>query len=201
MNTPPAHSFVRLRDAMLALAAWLNTPPSKPGQATSATTETGATGTPGTSGSAGPIGPHLLRPLCAAGLRCLAANAEQYDRLIVRPNAFAAHFTATVAMLAPTAALANPPATPADGQLDDAAFMLVEDMAALFRERSLRAPEDRPNEAEQALLDHFERCGEWLPADGTTITDWYYVRLPALVLAQLLRRAEAAARADCPPGS
>ncbi|WP_190244580.1 hypothetical protein [Nitratidesulfovibrio sp. SRB-5] len=153
------------------------------------------------TGPAGPTGPHGLRLLCAAGLRCLAANAKQYDRLIVRPNAFAAHFAATVAMLAPTAALANPSGTPADGQLDDAAFMLVEDMAALFRERSLRAPEDAPHEDEQALLDHFERCGEWLPADGTTVTDWYYVRLPALVLAQLLRRAEAASRAARHPGN
>lgn len=186
MNTTPAHSFVRLRDAMLALAAWLDSSPCESGQATGAT---------------GATGPHALRALCAAGLRSLASNAEQYDRLIVRPNAFAAHFAATVAMLASTAAQATPPAGPADGQLDDAAFMLVEDMAALFRERSLRAPEDAPHDAEQALLDHFERSGEWLPADGTTITDWYYVRLPALVLAQLLRRAEAAARAACPPGS
>lgn len=186
MNTTPAHSFVRLRDAMLTLAAWLDSSPCESGQATGAT---------------GATGPHALRALCSIGLRSLAANAEQYDRLIVRPNAFAAHFAATVAMLASTAAHANPPAGPADGQLDDAAFMLVEDMAALFRERSLRAPEDAPHDAEQALLDHFERSGEWLPADGTTITDWYYVRLPALVLAQLLRRAEAAARAACPPGS
>lgn len=189
MSIPPAHSFVRLRDVMLALAAWLDTPPCKPGQAATAPLTPAATGH------------HALRPLCAAGLRCLADNAEQYDQLIVRPNAFAAHFAATVAMLAPTAALASSSATPADGQLDDATFMLVEDMAALFRERSLRAPEDAPRAAEQALLDHFERSGEWLPADGTIITDWYYVRLPALVLAQLLRRAEAATRAVCPPGN
>lgn len=186
MKNAPAHSFVRLREAMLALAAWLDTPPCKPGQAATA---------PATDVA------HALRPLCAAGLRCLAENAEQYDRLIVRPNAFAAHFAATVAMLAPTAALAPPATAPAGGQIDDAAFMLVEDMAALFRERSLRAPEDAPRAAERALLDHFERCGEWLPADGTIITDWYYVRLPALVLAQLLRRAEAATRTACPPGS
>ncbi|NHZ45491.1 hypothetical protein FVW27_02210 [Desulfovibrio sp. XJ01] len=186
MNALSTLSFVRLRDAMLALATWLDSPSFEPGQSTLAPVATA---------------PHVLRSLCAAGLRCLAANAEQYDRLIVRPNAFAAHFAVTVAMLAPTAALANPPAASAHEQLDDAAFMLVEDMAALFRERSLRAPEDAPHEPEQALLAHFERCGEWLPADGTTITDWYYVRLPALVLAQLLRRTEAATRASCLPDS
>uniref|UniRef100_B8DK79 Uncharacterized protein n=1 Tax=Nitratidesulfovibrio vulgaris (strain DSM 19637 / Miyazaki F) TaxID=883 RepID=B8DK79_NITV9 len=205
MNTPPAHSFVRLRDAMLALAAWLDSLPEPTAphafEPDRASRPTGASGTFAATEPAGPAEPHGLRLLCAAGLRCLAANAKQYDLLIVRPNAFAAHFAATVAMLAPTAALANPSGTPADGQLDDAAFMLVEDMAALFRERSLRAPEDAPHEAEQALLDHFERCGEWLPADGTTVTDWYYVRLPALVLAQLLRRAEAASRVARHPGS
>lgn len=191
MKTPSTHSFVRLRDAMRALAAWLDVPAS--GQ------------------SPGASAPEALRALCAAGLRCLADNAEEYDRLIDRPNAFAAHFAATVAMLAPTAARAGTPAPrtagaeqpaagPSGERLDDTAFMLVEDMAALFRERSLREPEAPPRDVEQALLAHFERCGEWLPADGTTVTDWYYVRLPALVLAQLLRRAEAATRAARPPG-
>ncbi len=166
MKTPSTHSFVRLRDAMRALAAWLDVPAS--GQ------------------SPGASAPEALRALCAAGLRCLADNAEEYDRLIDRPNAFGAE---------------QPAAGPSGERLDDTAFMLVEDMAALFRERILREPEAPPRDVEQALLAHFERCGEWLPADGTTVTDWYYVRLPALVLAQLLRRAEAATRAARPPGS
>ncbi|EGY26493.1 hypothetical protein DA2_1229 [Desulfovibrio sp. A2] len=193
MNTPAAHSFVRLVPAMRALAAWLDAPATVAGRK------------PGGSGDAAAT----LRRLCADGLRCLADNADEYDRLIARPNAFAAHFAATVAMLAPAAAsFAATGAHPDDGSapapsaamLDDATFMLVEDMAALFRERSLRAPEDAPRHAEEALLAHFEHGGEWVPADGTTVTDWYYVRLPALVLAQLLRRAESAARAAGPCG-
>lgn len=191
MNTNPSHSFVQLRGAMLTLAAWLETPLAH---------------------TVGQIdandGAHRLRSLCSAGLRNLAGHAEEFDQLIARPNAFATHFSATVAMLARTAAgaedAAAPPAAPSDAQLADAAFMLVEDMAALFRERSLRAPETPVPSAEEALLAHFEHCGEWHPADGATVTDWYYVRLPALVLAQLLRRTEAAARAAsaaCPPGS
>lgn len=184
MNTFAPHSFSGLHDAMRAVAVWLDGPAPHAGQ------------TPGTADH------HSLRALCADGLRCIAAHAGEYDRLIARPNVFVTHFAASVAALAPTAALAATPsghdARTMEDQLDDAAFMLVEDMAALFRERSLRAPEALRYDAEQALLDHFEQSGEWLPADGTTITDWYYVRLPALVLTQLLRRAEAA-RGSCPP--
>lgn len=191
MNTTPPPSFVHLRGAMLTLAAWLETPlPPAVGQVDANDAA------------------HRLRSLCSAGLRSLADHADEYDQLIARPNAFATHFAATVAMLARTASLAEgraeSPSAPSDAQLADAAFMLVEDMAALFRERSLRAPETPVPSAEEALLAHFENCGEWQPADGATVTDWYYVRLPALVLAQLLRRTEAAARAasaTCPPGS
>lgn len=180
MNTPAAHSFVRLVPAMRALAAWLDAPATVAGRK------------PGGSGDAAAT----LRRLCADGLRCLADNADEYDRLIARPNAFAAHFAATGAHPDDGSAPA-----PSAAMLDDATFMLVEDMAALFRERSLRAPEDAPRHAEEALLAHFEHGGEWVPADGTTVTDWYYVRLPALVLAQLLRRAESAARAAGPCGA
>lgn len=191
MNATPSQSFAQLRGAMLTLATWLDTPPSSPAGQLEAND-----------------GSQRLRALCSAGLRNLADSADEYDRLIARPNAFATHFAATAAMLAHTAANTESgvqsPAAPPDAQLADAAFMLVEDMAALFRERSLRAPEAPVPPAEEALLAHFENCGEWQPADGATITDWYYVRLPALVLSQLLRRTEAAARAarvTCPPGS
>lgn len=199
MNTQPQHSFAQLHSAMLTLAAWLETPPSRPTGSVDANDRQ-----------------QRLRLLCSAGLRSLAAHADEYDQLITKPNTFATHFAATVALLAHTAVhapvhapapaevgMASPP-VPSDAQLADAAFMLVEDMAALFRERSLRDPESPVPPAEEALLAHFESCGEWQPADGSLVTDWYYVRLPALVLAQLLRRTKAAARAanaTCPPGS
>lgn len=238
MNSTSAHSFVRLRTAMRNLATWLDAwqasaaahamppiadLPSTPHpdgrhagthhsdaphrHATSRATPHGKAPHPAAT-------PYFLHALCARGLRNIADHAEEFDKLIARPNPFAAHFAATVAMLAPTAARLSAAAPPHSGEsgvgktgpgiasspsgqypvsydalLADSAFMLLEDMATFFRERSLRAPDVPLRQAEAALLAHFEQCGEWLPADGTQVADWYYVRLPALVLTQLLRKA------------
>lgn len=62
----------------------------------------------------------------------------------------------------------------------DALFGLLEDLALITRGRTLFANEE--DMKEKKVLEHFENLGEWTLGDGTLISDWYWLRLPALAM-------------------
>lgn len=65
----------------------------------------------------------------------------------------------------------------------DALFALFEDMALLARAHAVSCPTSVVPEALAALMSAFEADGEWCPADATLISEWYWLRLPAIGLA------------------
>lgn len=67
---------------------------------------------------------------------------------------------------------------------DDAVFCLFEDLALLVRAHSLRPSVVTTSTPLVALLDAFESSGEWHPEDGTLVSEWYWLRLPAMRLAR-----------------
>lgn len=65
----------------------------------------------------------------------------------------------------------------------DALFALFEDMALLARAHAVSCPTSVVPAALAAVMAAFEADGEWCPADATLISEWYWLRLPAIGLA------------------
>lgn len=125
-----------------------------------------------------------LRLLVVGGLDCLARNARIFDETVNIPTPFTEHFSRTIEAAEnenkrPKRHLEDPGAV---------AFDLLEDMATFFRERTLKQGCTPLESAEKDVLECFETSGEWFPADGTMVSDWYYVQIPARVFQYLLKQ-------------
>lgn len=68
-----------------------------------------------------------------------------------------------------------------DQSLGDAELPIVECLAVIFREESLKQPTRQQPPAQASLLRFFEEEGEWRIGDGNLITDFYYFILPMTV--------------------
>lgn len=113
-----------------------------------------------------------LFELCADCLDCMTVN-EGWARAEYQP--LARPFIDEAAALLGTIASAG---GKDPGQLGDLGFALLECLAVIFRERSLRGVEDDPEPLAVNLLSYFEGCGHW-PADDTTLVSlFYYTLLP-----------------------
>ncbi len=130
------------------------------------------------------IEPHgfEVRRLTADGLTCLARNASTFDATVLVPSPFSEHFSQAVT---PFAATGTPEKIEDPAAL---AFSLLEDLVVFFRERFLKQGCMPLENVESRVLDYFETCGEWCPTDGTLVSDWYYVQIPARVFQYLLKQ-------------
>ena len=60
----------------------------------------------------------------------------------------------------------------------DKAFGLMECLAVIVRESTLRQKSAKALPAQADVMRYFEGCGHWMPGDGTLVTEFYYSRIP-----------------------
>ena len=101
--------------------------------------------------------------LCGDGLHELRANAENYDACILASAFFRDELFRHLA----------------EDVTDDVVFALIEDMAVLMREKTLRCSEAAPGE--KKILEYFERSGNWEIGDGTLVSMFYHVYVPSVI--------------------
>ena len=62
--------------------------------------------------------------------------------------------------------------------MHDKAFGIMECLAVLSRESTLREENRSALPVQKDLMRYFEGCGHWTPGDGTLVTEYYYSRIP-----------------------
>jgi|GEM_PF-968675 len=62
--------------------------------------------------------------------------------------------------------------------MHDKAFGLMECLAIIARESTLRQKRETALPAQTNVMRYFEGCGHWTPGDGTLVTEFYYSRIP-----------------------
>lgn len=116
--------------------------------------------------------------LCSMAMDTILAHTEDYDTTGYVPPHVQEH---TIQMLKQ---IPDP----------DAIFGLMEDLALITRGHTLFTHKSSAKEAE--VLQTFENTGEWQLGDGTIISDWYWLRLPALAMIHANRVASQANNHD-----
>ncbi|MBL3581851.1 hypothetical protein [Oleidesulfovibrio alaskensis] len=111
--------------------------------------------------------------LCKWALAEICEQSGAYAATVLAKTPFAAQFGS---VLAEAAESGN-------------CFALLETLTLFCRERVLRRPDMPESSMEAALFSYFVHSGEWTFADGTLVTDWFYVRLPVMVLFDLCTTA------------
>lgn len=106
--------------------------------------------------------------LCLWSAAEVVAQRELYDDAVVSESPFSSQFRSTLQ----------------EALLTREYFAMLETLILFCREKVLRRPELQESAMESALFSYFLHSGEWTFADGTLLVDWYYVRLPTLVLAR-----------------
>ena len=109
--------------------------------------------------------------VCARGLEAVCAHLDRYRSGVVMTADFLKELGETAKGVCGE--------TCSDVQA--ASFALVELMALVMRETSLRAG-TVPTQAEAALLRYFEESGNWDPHDSTLVSDYYYRKIPMALL-------------------
>jgi len=62
--------------------------------------------------------------------------------------------------------------------MHDKAFGLMECLAIIARESTLRQKLETALPAQADVMRYFEACGHWTPGDGTLVTEFYYSHIP-----------------------
>lgn len=104
--------------------------------------------------------------LCHLALETILSRINEYDAIDCLPHEILEHTIEVIHLLPEPIAI----------------FSLFEDLSLINRAYSLLADEPSPNALK--ILQAFENMGEWTPGDGTIVSDWYWLRLPAIVLSQ-----------------
>ncbi len=104
--------------------------------------------------------------LCCMAMDTILHHAAEYDSTGYIPSHVQAH---TIQMLQE---VPHP----------DAIFGLLEDLALITRGHTLFAHKSSAQETQ--FLQAFENAGEWHADDGNIVSNWYWLRLPALAMVQ-----------------
>ncbi|MFV0421709.1 hypothetical protein [Oleidesulfovibrio sp.] len=107
--------------------------------------------------------------LCLWAVAEIKGNCELYDSVLLADTVFSSQLTKQL-----EAALQS-----------HEYFGLLETLILFCREKVLRRPDLPESAMESALFAYFAHSGEWEFSDGTLLVDWFYVRMPALVLSHL----------------
>lgn len=117
--------------------------------------------------------------ICIDGLKSMLTCLHDYDNTIIKARLFCDSLCRNVRSLNETAADCHKYGW--DGGVEgicDLTFQLVEDLAVLMREKSLRHGGAFSSPGEQQLMQYFETCGSWFWGDATLVTEYYYMHLP-----------------------
>lgn len=117
--------------------------------------------------------------ICIDGLKSMLTCLHEYDNTIIKARLFCDSLSRNAMSLNETASDCRKYGW--DGGVDgicDLAFELVEDLAVLMREKSLRRGDEFSSPGEQRLMQYFETCGSWFWGDATLVTEYYYMHLP-----------------------
>lgn len=104
--------------------------------------------------------------LCHHFLTTLQEQREQYQKAVSTCTPFATEFCSLLQ----------------ENCTEENIFSLFECLTIFSRERVLRQPLTAEFPAEKALFTQFTQSGEWSFGDGTLVTDWFYVRIPLLLM-------------------
>lgn len=112
-----------------------------------------------------------LMLLCAQGLHELAENLHWYTSGLTVSTPFFEELLETVQ------SVCQDEEVPVM-VMHDKAFGLMECLAVIVRESSLRQKSEQTLPAQINVMRYFEGCGHWTPGDGTLVTEYYYSRIP-----------------------
>ena len=120
---------------------------------------------------------------CSAGLRAILSCLDEYDNRVLATGIFYDSLICNIKELAEGISRYGENARPCAIEMaQDYAFLLVEDMALLVREKYLREGCDTQTSEERILIDYFETRGHWRFGDQTLVTEFYYIGLPIAVI-------------------
>lgn len=106
--------------------------------------------------------------MCSSAIECILSRTSEYDAIPSMPSVITDHLLRMLPLLPD----------------EDAVFSIYEDLVLVLRSYILHNPRLHMAAPERRLVEHFELCGEWHPGDGTLVSEWYWLRLPALALSQ-----------------
>jgi len=114
--------------------------------------------------------PQLMR-LCAESLQEMAENLHWYNSDITVATPFWEELCKTVRDMCMDTESHS-------GVMHDMAFELIECLALISRESTLKQKTRPALPAQTDVMRYFEGCGHWTPGDGTLVTEYYYSRIP-----------------------
>ena len=126
--------------------------------------------------------------VCARALFEILACLSDYDKNVVISRKFVDSLAANAeAMLQVLSDSTGKSAPELAGRLDELAFQMVEELAVIVREKTMRSGLESARPGEVAIMDYFERRGFWFLGDQTLVTEYYYTGLPIALMRYIFR--------------
>ena len=127
--------------------------------------------------------------VCARALYEILACLADYDKNVVIARKFAEQLAADAeALLRVLAVREGEPGPDIAGLLDELAFQMVEELAVIVREKTMRSEDEKARPGEAAVMDYFERRGFWFLGDQTLVTEYYYTGLPIALMRHIFTK-------------
>ncbi|MDR2891549.1 MAG: hypothetical protein LBV80_00450 [Deltaproteobacteria bacterium] len=124
--------------------------------------------------------------VCARGLSEILTSLDDYDKNVVIAHKFADSLAANAEAITQEMIFhEGEPTDEAMGHLYELAFQMVEDLAVIVREKTMRSAVEVPSPGELDVMDYFERRGFWFLGDDTLVTEYYYTGLPIALIPQI----------------
>lgn len=120
-----------------------------------------------------------LTHICVQGLLEIADRYAKYKNTTVTGRRFMDELDESVRSLLKEKDFAAE-------EMHSVAFQMIEAIAVVIREASLRESTQQPRAAQEAVMRYFEESGHWHPGDGSLVSDYYYNRVPIGVMHSLI---------------
>ncbi len=125
--------------------------------------------------------------ICAQGLSAILTSLKDYDKNVVITHRFADSLAANAeAMVRELVFYEGELIIEPMGRLDELAFQMVEELAVIVREKTMRSGIEEYSAGERNVMDYFERRGFWFLGDETLVTEYYYTGLPIALIRQIV---------------
>lgn len=120
-----------------------------------------------------------LAHICVQGLLEIADRYAKYKNSTVTGRRFMEELDESVRSILKEKDLAAK-------EMHSIAFQMIEAIAVVIREASLRESTQQPHAVQEAVMRYFEESGHWHPGDGSLVSDYYYNRIPIGVMHSLI---------------
>lgn len=122
-----------------------------------------------------------IQVLNIGGLSVLSRECQTYDKHISHCERYFDHFKRNLSSLESLLYQESHGKKVKSGLVEDFLFELFEDLALFIREKVLRTGFRGIHAEEDAILNYFDSCDEWLPWDGKMVSQSFYISIPVSV--------------------